>query len=87
MDRERPALTERRQGVSMGHSWPWPTTSWIGDSTIVSWQGDPRSWQRDRVLVLYRGPEGAAPQPLRDVLGPPFAADTGRQGDPAADGC
>lgn len=60
--------------------------SHIGDS-IVSWQSDPRFWQRDRVLVLYLGPEGATAQILTDVLGPPFAAGRGRQGDPAADAC
>ncbi|MFP5342551.1 MAG: hypothetical protein ACLGIJ_06475, partial [Candidatus Limnocylindria bacterium] len=62
--------------------------SHIGDSMIVSWQGDPKFWSRDRMLVLFLGADGAvATQVLIDVLGPPFAAGSGRQAGPSGDAC
>lgn len=61
--------------------------SHIGASTSVSWQGDPRFWQRDRLLVLYLGADRTTEQILIDVLGSPFAAGSGRQADPSTDAC
>ena len=61
--------------------------SHVGASIIVSWQGNPRFWQRDRLLVLYLGADRATEELLTDVLGQPFAAGAGRQTDPSADAC
>lgn len=61
--------------------------SHVGDSMIVEWQGDPRFWQRDRLLVLFLGAGRATEEVLTDVLGTPFAAGSGRRGDPTADAC
>ena len=51
--------------------------SQIGTS-IVEWAGNPRFWQRDRILVLYLGSDGATEAALSSVLGPPFARGVGR---------
>lgn len=56
-------------------------------SASVAWQGDPRFWQRDRLLVLYLGADRATERILIDVLGSPFAAGRGRQADPSTDAC
>jgi hypothetical protein len=47
-------------------------------TAMVDWNGRPRFWQRDRVLVLYLGEEVATEALLRGVLGQPFAIGQGR---------
>ena len=44
----------------------------IGTS-IVNWNGRPRFWLRDRIIVLYVGPDAATDAALRSLLGRPFA--------------
>jgi hypothetical protein len=40
---------------------------------IVEWNGRPRFWLRDRIIVLYLGRDEPTDATLRDLLGPPFA--------------
>ncbi|MEO5705197.1 MAG: hypothetical protein ABIZ52_02675 [Candidatus Limnocylindrales bacterium] len=40
---------------------------------IVEWNGAPRFWLRDRVIVLYLGKAEATDAALRALLGQPFA--------------
>lgn len=40
---------------------------------IVEWNGPPRFWLRDRVIILYLGDNAATDAALRGVLGLPFA--------------
>jgi hypothetical protein len=40
---------------------------------IVEWNGRPRFWLRDRIIVLYLGEDEPTDAALRDLLGPPFA--------------
>lgn len=42
-------------------------------TAIVEWIGSPRFWERDRILVLYLGPDPAVEALVTSVLGPPFA--------------
>jgi hypothetical protein len=49
-------------------------------TAIVEWIGSPRFWERDRIIVLYVGPDPAVQTLLTSVLGPPFA--TGGLGRP-----
>lgn len=51
--------------------------SHIGNS-IVEWAGNPRFWQRDRIIVQYLGQDPAIEVILSSVLGPPFAKGAGR---------
>lgn len=44
----------------------------IGTS-IVEWNGRPRFWLRDRIIVLYVGDDAATDTALRTLLGQPFA--------------
>ena len=61
--------------------------SHIGTS-IVEWSGNPRFWQRDRILVLYLGADAATEAALSSVLGPPFARGVGRgPGGPVLSSC
>jgi hypothetical protein len=46
-------------------------------TSIVEWIGNPRFWQRDRILVLYLGRNAATETLLRSVLGEPFAKGVG----------
>jgi len=46
--------------------------SHVGTS-IVEWSGNPRFWQRDRILVLYVGTDAPTEALLTSVIGPPFA--------------
>ena len=39
----------------------------------VTWNGRPRFWLRDRIIVLYLGSDAATDAALRQLLGPPFA--------------
>ena len=50
--------------------------SHIGTS-IVEWTGNPRFWQRDRILVLYLGTDAPTEALLTSVMGPPFARGVG----------
>ncbi len=43
-------------------------------TSIVEWIGSPRFWERDRIIVLYVGPDPAVEAVLTSVLGPPFAS-------------
>lgn len=54
-------------------------------TAMVSWNGRPRFWQVDRLLLLYLGEDAATEAKLRDLLGPPFASGEGRAllADPA----
>lgn len=58
--------------------------SHIGNS-IVEWRGNPRFWQRDRLIVQYLGQDPAVEVILSSVLGPPFAkgAVRGSESDPS----
>lgn len=40
---------------------------------IVSWQGQPTFWERDRVIVFYQGSDKALARQLTSLLGPPLA--------------
>ncbi len=42
-------------------------------TTIIDWNGRPRMWQRDRLLIVYLGEDAATEQVLRSALGEPFA--------------
>ena len=50
--------------------------SHVGTS-IVEWTGNPRFWQRDRILVLYLGADAPTEALLTSALGPPFARGLG----------
>ena len=50
--------------------------SHVGTS-IVEWTGNPRFWQRDRILVLYLGTDAPTEALLTSVMGPPFARGVG----------
>jgi hypothetical protein len=47
-------------------------------TAMVSWNGRPRFWQRDRLLILYLGEVAATETVLNIVLGEPFASGEGR---------
>ncbi len=51
--------------------------SHIGNS-IVEWRGNPRFWQRDRIIIQYLGQDPAVEGILSSVIGPPFAKSGGR---------
>ena len=68
-----PSVVERVQGATRIDS---SDPSHIGNG-IVEWIGPPRFWQRDRIVVLYVGPNAATDTLLRSVLGPPFAEGHG----------
>jgi len=48
-------------------------------TAMVSWNGRPRFWARDRLLLLYLGEDAPTDTLLRGVLGEPFASGEGRQ--------
>jgi len=52
---------------------------------IIEWRGNPRFWQRDRMIVLYLGKDQATEMLLSSILGPPFASGPGRDG--GGEGC
>jgi hypothetical protein len=52
-------------------------------TAIIEWAGNPKFWQRDRILVLYLGSDPAVEAGITTVLGPPFARGEGR--DPGPD--
>ena len=54
-------------------------------TAIIAWAGNPRFWQRDRILVLYLGGDEAIESLLSSVLGPPFARGLGRLALPGTD--
>jgi len=47
-------------------------------TAMVSWVGNPRFWQRDRLIVLYLGKDPAVEAGISAVLGEPFARGQGR---------
>ena len=47
-------------------------------TAMVSWNGRPRFWQVDRLLLLYLGEDAATEALLRNLLGLPFASGEGR---------
>ena len=47
-------------------------------TAMVTWNGRPRMWQRDRMLVVYLGEDPATETLLKGVLGEPFASGPGR---------
>jgi hypothetical protein len=47
-------------------------------TSIVDWNGAPRFWQRDRMLILYLGTNADTEALLRGILGQPFASGIGR---------
>lgn len=49
-------------------------------ATMVDWNGRPRMWQRDRLLIVYLGEDAATEAALRTALGDPFASSA--QGRP-----
>ena len=49
----------------------------IGTS-MVDWNGRPRFWARDRLVILYLGEDAATEALLVNALGQPFAAAQGR---------
>ena len=46
--------------------------SHVGTS-IVEWDGSPKFWQRDRIIVLYLGRDEATIDLLTELMGDPFA--------------
>ena len=52
-------------------------------TAMVAWAGNPRFWQRGRILVLYLGNVAAVEAGITSVLGEPFAR--GRVRAPAPD--
>lgn len=56
-------------------------------NAVVAWAGNPKFWQRDRVIVLYLGNETAVEARITSVLGEPFARGRGRDPGPAAYVC
>ena len=55
-----------------------PTDASDMGTAMVSWNGRPKFWQRDRMLVLYLGEDAATEALLRNLLGEPFATGPGR---------
>jgi len=47
-------------------------------TAMVTWNGRPRLWQVDRLILAYLGEDAATEASLRDLLGPPFASGEGR---------
>lgn len=54
---------------------------------IIEWAGNPRFWQRDRIIVLYLGGDPAVEAGIASVLGQPFARGQGRGMGPDAYAC
>jgi hypothetical protein len=42
-------------------------------TAMITWNGRPRMWERDRLLVVYLGEDADTEARLRGVLGEPFA--------------
>jgi hypothetical protein len=58
----------------------------IGTASMA-WAGNPRFWERDRLIVLYLGHDGETVAALSDVLGQAFASGRGRDPGPDAHSC
>lgn len=54
---------------------------------IAEWQGRPRFWQRDRIIVLYLGSDEVTERLLTSLLGRPFAQGRGREPGPMEASC
>lgn len=64
-----------------------PTNPSDMGTSMVDWNGRPRLWQRDRVIVAYLGEDAATEALLRSVLGEPFASGQGRPPLPGPNTC
>ena len=61
--------------------------SHVGNA-IVEWTGNPRFWQRDRVIVLYMGTDASTEALLISMFGQPFAKGAGAAvGGPRINAC
>jgi len=56
-------------------------------TTMVDWNGRPRMWQRDRMIVVYLGEDAPTETLLRSILGDPFASGQGRPPLPGPNQC
>lgn len=56
-------------------------------TTMVDWNGRPRMWQRDRMIIVYLGEDAATEALLRSILGDPFASGQGRPPLPGPNPC
>lgn len=56
-------------------------------TAMVSWVGNPRFWQRGRIIVLYLADDPAVEALITSVLGQPFARGRGRAPGPDANDC
>ena len=56
-------------------------------TAMIAWNGRPRLWQRDRMIIAYLGEDGATETLLRSVLGEPFASGQGRPPLPGPKTC
>lgn len=75
-------FTDADQRASLAQRIDRADPSKIGGGVIVEWAGEPKFWQRDRIVVLYLGSDPAVEAALTSVLGPPFASGSSR--DPGA---
>ena len=64
-----------------------PTNPSDMGTTMVDWNGRPRLWQRDRMIVVYLGEDAATEALLRGVMGEPFASGQGRPPLPGPKTC
>lgn len=56
-------------------------------TVMVSWAGQPKFWQAQRLLVLYLGIDPAVEAGLTSILGQPFARGQGRDPGPGGHAC
>ena len=56
-------------------------------TAMIEWNGRPRLWQRDRMMIVYLGEDAATEALLRSVLGEPFASGQGRPPLPGPKTC
>ena len=56
-------------------------------TTIIEWAGNPRFWQRDRIVVLYLGGDPAVESRITIIIGQPFARGQGRNPGPDRHAC
>jgi hypothetical protein len=64
-----------------------PTNPSNMGTTMVDWNGRPRMWQRDRMIIVYLGEDATTETLLRSVLGDPFASGQGRPALPGPNQC
>jgi hypothetical protein len=56
-------------------------------TAMVEWAGNPRFWQRGRIIVLYLGDAAAVEAGITSILGQPFARGHGRAPAPDRNAC